>query len=136
MTYWPSLPANGRSVHREQHGDGGLVDRDVGQWTRVFGFGNGLADGDAFDAGDGDDVAQFRFRDVGSLQAGERKQLRDLGFMQRAVELGDGDFLAGMHFSVEDARDGEASQIVAVVEVRHEDLQRAGRIALGSEESF
>ena len=98
-------------------------------------FGDGLADGDAFDSGDGDDVSQFGFGDVGALQSGEGKQLGDLGFLQRAVELGDGDFFAGVHFAVEDAGDGEAAEVVAVVEVRDQNLQRTGRIALGQQES-
>ncbi len=101
------------------------------QWSGVLGFGNGLADRDAFDARDRDDVSQLRFGDVGALQSRERKQFRDLGLVQRAVELGDGDFFAGMHLSVEDARDRQPSQIVAVVEVRHQNLQRTRRVALG-----
>ena len=61
----------GRSVHREQHGDGGLVDGDVGQRRGIFGVGDGFADGDAFHAGDRDDVAQRGVGDVHALQAGE-----------------------------------------------------------------
>ena len=52
----------GRSVHREQHGDGGLIDGDVRQRRRILGVGDGLADGDAFHARDRDDVAQRRSR--------------------------------------------------------------------------
>ena len=124
------------SVDGEQHGDGGLVDRDVGQRRGILGFGDGLADGDAFHAGDGDDVAQFGFRDVGALEAGEGKQLRDLRLVQRAIELGDGDFFAGVHLSVEHARDGQAAEVVAVVEVGDENLQRTGCIALGMRNGF
>ena len=121
----------GRSVHREQHGDGGLVDRDVGQRRRVLGVGDGLADGDAFHAGDRDDVAQRGFGDVDALQSGEGKQLGDFGFVQRAIELGDANVFAGVHGAVEHARDGEAPQIVAVIEIGHQNLQRARGIALG-----
>ena len=123
-----------RGVHREQHGDGRLVDGDVRQRRRILGVGNGLADGDAFDARDGDDVAEFGFGDVGALQSGERKQFGDLGFLQCAVELGDGNVFAGVHRSVEHARDGEASEIVAVIEIRDQNLQRARCIALGERE--
>ena len=101
-----------------------------GKRRGIFGVGDGLADGDAFDAGDGDDVAQRGFRDVGSLEAGEGKQLGDLGLVQRSVQLGDGDVFASVHASVEHARDGQAPEIVAVVEIRHQNLQRAGGIAL------
>src|SRR5579859_1894877 len=51
--------------------------------------------------------------------------------MKRAIELGDGDFLAGVHLSVEDARNREAAKIVAVVKVRYQDLQRTRWVALG-----
>ena len=122
-----------RSVDREHHRDGGLVDRDVRQRRGIFGVGDGFADGDAFHAGDRHDVSQRGFGDVHALQAGEREQLGDLRLVQRAVELGDADVFAGVHGAVEDARDGEASQIVAVVEIRHQNLQRTGRIALWRE---
>ena len=86
-----------RGVHGELHGDGGLVDGDVRQRRGIFGVGDGLADGDAFDAGDGHDIAEFGFGDVGALEPGERKQLGDLRFLERAIELGDGDIFAGAH---------------------------------------
>ena len=56
--------------------------------------------------------------------------------MQRAIELGDGDFFSGMHFSIEDARDCQASQIVAVVEIRDENLEWSRRIAFGRRNCF
>ena len=49
--------------------------------------------------------------------------------MKRAVEFGDDDVLAGVHLAVEDARDRQASEIVAVVEIRDQNLQGPGRIA-------
>ena len=90
-------------------------------------LGDGLADGDAFDARDGDDVAQFGFGDVGTLETGEGKQLGDLCFLQRPIELGDRDFFTGEHLAVKDAGDGEAAEIVAVIEVGDENLQRIRR---------
>ena len=49
-------------------------------WQRrwVFGVGDRFADGDALNPGDSDDISQRSFGDVGALQAGEGKQLRDL----------------------------------------------------------
>ena len=54
--------------------------------------------------------------------------------MQRAIQLGDADFFAGVHGAVEHARDGEAAQIVAVVEIGHQNLQRAVGIAFAVRE--
>ena len=50
--------------------------------------------------------------------------------MQRAIKPGNAHVFAGVHGAVEDTCDGEASQIVAVIEIRHKNLQRTGRIAL------
>ena len=46
-----------------------------------------------------------------------------------AVELGDVVLLAGAQGAVEDAADGEAAEVVAVVEVGDQDLQRRLGIA-------
>jgi len=62
----------------------------VRQRRRILGGGDGFANRDSFNARDRDDVSQFGFGDVGPLQTGEGKQFRDLGFVQRAVEPGNG----------------------------------------------
>ena len=54
-----------------------------------------------------------------------------LVFCMRAVALGDGDFFAGAQRAVEDARDGQAAEIVAVVEIGDQHLQRPVGIARG-----
>ena len=41
-----------------------------------------------------------------------------------AVQLGDGDFFAGPQLAVKDARDGEAAEVVAVIKVSDQYLQR------------
>ena len=90
----------------------------------MFGIGNGLADGDVLDAGETDDVAGERFLDLDAPQAIERKQLRDLRFLRLAIQLADDDRVVEVDLAVEDAADGDASQVVAGVEVRHQHLQR------------
>ena len=84
------------------------------------------------DAGDRDDVAQLGGDDVGALQSGEGEQLGDLDLLQRAVALGDGDVFAGAQRAVEDARDRQAAEIVAVIEVGDQHLQRPVGIALAA----
>ena len=64
---------------------------------------------------------------VHALQAFERVQLGDLGFVNGAVELADGDFVAVAQRAVEDAADGEAAQIVAVIEIGDQHLQNRRR---------
>ncbi len=49
--------------------------------------------------------------------------------LHRAVALGDGHIFARAQRAVEDARDGQPSEVVAVVEVRHQHLQRPVGVA-------
>ena len=61
-----------RVVHGEDHGQRGLVDGQRFERRGMFGVGDGFADLDAFDAGDGDDIAGGdRFGFV-ALEAAER----------------------------------------------------------------
>ena len=55
------LPAGkGGGVDHEVHRQGRLVDGDVGERYRIVGGGDGFADADFVEAGDGDDVAGDR----------------------------------------------------------------------------
>ncbi len=130
VTYWPSRPANGRVVHRELHRNRRLVDGDQRQRCGVLDVGERLADRDARNAGNRDDIAERGLGDVGALEAIEAEQLGDLDVLQRAVALGNGDLLPVAQRAVEDARNGQPAKVVGVVEVRDQDLQRAFRIAL------
>ena len=51
-------PGERRRVDGERHRDGRLVDLDVRQRLRILGAGDGLADGDAFHAGNRQNVAR------------------------------------------------------------------------------
>jgi len=118
-----------RGVDRELHGDGGLVDHDVGQRRRVLHLRDGLADVDALHAGDSDDVAQLSLLDVHALQAVEGKQLGDLDFLERSIELGDGRLFAVAQAAIEDAGNRHPAQVIAVVQVGHQNLQWIGSFA-------
>ena len=50
--------------------------------------------------------------------------------MQRAIALGDSNVFAGLHGSRKNAGNGQAAEIVAVIEIRDQDLQRAVRVSL------
>ena len=115
----------GRVVDREDDGDGGLVDLDGRQRLGIFERAEALADGDAGDAGDGDDIADRGLGGVFALEAVEGEELGDLDGLEGAVELGEVDLLAVLERAVEDATDGEAAEVVGVVEVGDEDLEVA-----------
>ena len=125
------LAAEGRVVDAELNGDGGLVDDDQRQRRGVFNAGKGLADGDAFDAGDGYDVAEFGLRGLGALEAGEGEELGDLDLLQREIAARNHDFVAGMQRALEDASDGDAAEVLRVVEIGDQNLQRGLWIAFG-----
>ena len=75
-----------------------------GSGCGCFGAGDGLADGDAFHAGDRQNVAGPADGFVHALQAFERVQLGDARLLEDAVQLGDGHFVAVPQRAVENTR--------------------------------
>ena len=125
-----------RGVHRELHGDSGLINHNAGQRRRILHRSNGLADGDALNAGHGHNIAQLGLLNIYAAQPAEAEQFGDACILQRAIELGDGHFFAGAQGAVEDARDGQPAEVVAVIEVGHQHLQRRRGIPGGERNSF
>ena len=119
-----------RSIHCERHCDGRLVDHNRRQRCRIDWIRNRLPDRDSFHSSDGDNVAQHCFRNVRPLQSGKGKQFSDLGLVQRSIALGDNHVFARVHRSIEHARDRQTSEEIAVIEIRDQNLQRPGWIAL------
>ena len=121
--------SKGAVVHAELDGDGGLIDDDERQRIGVFKRGNGFADGDAFHACHGHNVAHGGLCGFSALEAREGEQLGDFGFLQRAVAFGDGDLVAGVQCALEDAADGDAAEVLRVVKIGHQNLQRGIGVA-------
>ena len=115
----------GRVVDGEDDGDGGIVDLDGREGLGIFEGAEAFTDGDAGDAGDGDDVADLGLDGIFALEAMKGEELGDLDGLEGAVELGEVDLLAVFERAVEDAGDGEAAEVVGVVEVGDEDLEVA-----------
>ncbi len=119
------LPArHRRRIDAKNHRHGRLV--DGGGWNRdaVLGVGDGLADRDVRDPRQADDVAGGGVLDFDALEPVEGEELRDLRLLDAIVELEHRDGVAKLHRAVEDAPDGNASQVLARVEVGNEHLQR------------
>src|SRR5262249_14675545 len=115
-------------INREHHGDSRFVDVNLRERRRAFGIGNCFADIDPFHPCDGKNVAGPAGSLIYSLQTFKGVQLRDLGFLNRTIELFNSDFVADLKCAVENAGDRETTEVVAVVEIRHENLQCSGRI--------
>src|SRR4029077_4581600 len=112
-----------RCVDAKDHRHGRLVNRHGRGGDLLLDVGNRLADGDVLNPRQTDDVAGGRVGDVHALQSVEGVQLGDLGRQDGAVQLAHRHGVADLHAAVEDAADGDASQVVARIEVRDEQLQ-------------
>ena len=84
-----------------------------------------LADADAFEAGQRHDLATACALRLDALEALEREELRDPRLLELAVAFGDRNSVAHRNLALEDAADAEPAQVVAVVEVRDQQLQGA-----------
>ena len=127
----PVPAGHGRRVDPEDHRHRRLVDRDRWNPHVVLGIADRFADGDALDAGEADDVAGGGLVDLHALQAIEGKQLGDLRQLNGPTELQHRHRAVQLHGAVEHAADRDPSEIVARVQIGHQDLQRRRGIALG-----
>ena len=122
--------AKRRSVDGEQHRNRRLVDDDRRERRGILRAGNGFSNRDAFDARDGNNVAERCLRNVGALQAREAEELGDLCLVKCPVALGDGNVFARLHGPGKNAGNGQAPQVVAVIEVSDQNLKRPVSISL------
>ncbi len=97
---------------------------DRRQRSHVVGVGEGLADGDVLDAGDGDDVAWAGLFGREALEGPGLQELGDPHVRVRSVVAHPRDRLALLDAAVEDAEQGDATEEGRSVEVRHPRLQR------------
>src|SRR5208337_4154582 len=116
-------------IDAENHGEGGLVDDERLERSGIIEAGEGFADLDAFDAGNGDDVTGNDGFGFVAFEAAEGEELGDFGGDESAVEFADADFLATIQRAVEDAADGQAAQKIGVVQIGNLELEDAGGIA-------
>ncbi len=120
----PVAPGHRRRVDTEDHRHRGLVDGGRRNRHAILGIGDRFTDSDVLDAGEADDVTGCGGRDVHALQPLEREQLGDFRLLLTAVELQYRDLIADAHLAVEDAANRDATQVIARVEVRHQELER------------
>ena len=122
---------HGRGVDREHHRERGLVDVEDGEADRSEGVADRLADVDFGEARESHDFTGAGFFHLTPGDFLEGEEFGDLRSHCAAVPAHQGDVFARLHRPFEDAADGEASEIVGVVEVRDEHLQNLVRIAAG-----
>src|SRR5229473_1695830 len=117
------------AVDGENHGQRGLVDQERFERLRGGEVGDAFADLDAFDAGDGHEVAGENAFGFVAFESAKGVELGDARGFELAVELADADVGAALDGAVEDAADGDTAEEIAVIEIHHLDLQDALGIA-------
>ena len=122
-------PRERRGVDREDHRQRRLVDPQGRQRRGSIGRRDGLSDREPLEARQGDDLAGGSFGGFDAFEAVEGEELRDLGVRQPAVTLRHRHRVAHTNRPGEDAADAEPAKIVAVVEVRDQELENAAGIA-------
>ncbi len=120
--------AEGRVVDRQHHGDRRLVDLDVRQRPRALPLGEGLADAHLGEAGDGDDVPRTGLGDLHPPQPFVTVEQGDLDRSHATVETAERHLLRLAQAAVEDPPDGQPADVVVVVQVGDEELERRLRI--------
>jgi len=118
-----------RRVDGENHGESWLVDQERIARRGIFEICDGLADLNAFDSGDGDDVSRGDFLRFVAFEAAESVELGDDRGRNIAGKFCDADLGAALHCAVEDTADRNASEKIAVVEIGDLNLERRGGIA-------
>ena len=78
VTYAAFAAGKRGSVHRKEHGDGRLINRDPGSGAGFSAPGDGFTYRDSFNARDCNNVSEFSFGDIRTFQARERKKFGDL----------------------------------------------------------
>ena len=118
-----------RSVDGENHRQRRLVDHERFERRGIREIGDAFADLNAFDAGNRDDIACRNFLGFVAFEAAKREKLRDFRGLNRSVQFRDAHFGAALQRSLKNARDGDAPEKIAVIEVGDLNLQHGRGIA-------
>src|ERR1041385_7727436 len=86
---------------------------------------DGFADVNPLHSRNCEDIAWTANRFVDTPQSFERIHLCNARLLNRTIKLCDRHIISRTQRSVEDAADGQAPEIIAVIEIRHQQLQDA-----------
>ena len=82
----------------------------------------GLADVDSLNAGNRKNIAWTADGFIDAFETFEGVQLRNFCLLNGAAELDDAHFVADIQRSIEHTGDGQPAEIIAVIQIRDEDL--------------
>src|SRR6185436_9573106 len=103
--------------------DGRRIDGDIGQRPAFGTVGDGFTDENVFETRNADDVTRMGFLDLDALQAFEVIDHRDFAFADAAITVQTASRLGDFHLAGQDFSEGDAAQVIAVVEVGDQDLE-------------
>src|SRR5665213_818360 len=115
-------------VDGEFHLDGRRINWDIRQHRARLGIADGFADENIFKTGKPDDVAGVGLLDFDAFHALEMINRGDLALGNFAVAVAADGRIADLHLAFDDFSEGDAPDIVAVIQIRHEHLKTVARL--------
>jgi hypothetical protein len=126
------LAGEGRIVDTEHHVERRLVHRQRRQGDGLLRVGDGVADVHLVQPNHGADVAGGQLRHLAAAEAVELQHLHHRVVDALAVALEQGHALALADLAGHDAADADAADVLAVVDVADQHLERGVGVALGA----
>src|SRR6185369_8262167 len=128
---FPFPSGKGGGVDDKVHGQGRLIDGNVGNCDGRFGGCQCLADAHLFETGHGDDIAGASLLDIHLFESFVAEQFGDAAPRNGSVSLDHGHGLPGLDLAVEDAAGGHAAYVVVVIDVGDQHLEGGAGVTLG-----
>src|SRR5262245_6430785 len=119
----PLFSGKSRIVDGENHRDCRLIDHYSGKRLWIGSRGNRVADVDALDTCERDDVAGGRHFYRNLFQSFKSVELSDSGLLDSPPVLADRNLISLGYRPVEDPADGQPAEIVTVIQIGDENLQ-------------
>ena len=110
-------------VDANLHRDRGRIDVHERQALALFAVGERFADEYILKACDADDVASFRLGDFDFLQSLVTKDSGDFCLGSAVTQMEADEIVADFHFAADDASVGETTEVFAIVQIRHDELE-------------
>src|SRR6266446_9761856 len=121
-------PCEGRIVHQNTHSNRGRIDIDELQWCALLPVGKGFADVSSLESGETDNLTGARMFYLHLLKACVGEERCNRGALAPLIAMNANDGIAHAHAPTHDSSEGDSSEIIAVIQVRHEHLEkRVGR---------
>src|ERR1041384_640555 len=113
-----------RIVYQNPHPNRGRIDIYELKWLSIFGIGQCLADPNLLEACQTDNVPGHCFFDLDLFEAGIRENRGNGGALGLAAMMKTNDRIANAYFTADNSSKRDPAEIIAVVEIRNEHLEK------------